>query len=217
METRRSVKRKRTTTTKKRKTARKDHCELLLAAATGCVMALSFIFINNLSTDQQKQEERFQKILKEVQKEDEKQQQEQAKQAMEQLPSNVDELEQGAFESEDDYILAKMAMAEAEDQDTEGKALVIRVILNRVEDEHFPDTIKGVVSQKNAFTPYWNGRYKKVKPDADCYNALILVKRHDWDKSHGATYFEMTSGSTWHTRNLKRLFKHGCHTFYKEK
>lgn len=74
---------------KKRKTARKDHCELLLAAATGCVMALSFIFINNLSTgyqqqnvdnlktikaeenvdkarvkyesDQQKQEERFQK------------------------------------------------------------------------------------------------------------------------------------------------------------
>ena len=108
-------------------------------------------------------------------------------------------------------------MAEAEDQDTEGKALVIRVILNRVEDEHFPDTIKGVVSQKNAFTPYWNGRYKKVKPDADCYNALILVKRHDWDKSHGATYFEMTSGSTWHTRNLKRLFKHGCHTFYKEK
>lgn len=216
METRRNVKRKRTTT-KKRKTARKDHCELLLAAATGCVMALSFIFINNLSTgyqqqnvdnlktikaeenvdkarvkyesDQQKQEERFQKILKEVQKEDEKQQQEQA----------------------------KMAMAEAEDQDTEGKALVIRVILNRVEDEHFPDTIKGVVSQKNAFTPYWNGRYKKVKPDADCYNALILVKRHDWDKSHGATYFEMTSGSTWHTRNLKRLFKHGCHTFYKEK
>ena len=127
----------------------------------------------------------------------------------------------GAFESEDDYILAKMAMAEAEDQDTEGKALVIRVILNRVEDEHFPDTIKGVVSQKNAFTPYWNGRYKKVKPDADCYNALILVKNHDWDKSHGATYFEMTSGSTWHTtwhtRNLKRLFKHGCHTFYKEK
>ena len=110
-----------------------------------------------------------------------------------------------------------MAMAEAEDQDTEGKALVIRVILNRVEDEHFPDTIKGVVSQKNAFTPYWNGRYKKVKPDADCYNALILVKKHDWDKSQGATYFEMTSGSTWHTRNLKRLFKHGCHTFYKEK
>ena len=152
-----------------------------------------------------------------IKKEDEKQQQEQAKLAMEQLPSNVDELEQGAFESEDDYILAKMAMAEAEDQDTEGKALVIRVILNRVEDEHFPDTIKGVVSQKNAFTPYWNGRYKKVKPDADCYNALILVKKHDWDKSQGATYFEMTSGSTWHTRNLKRLFKHGCHTFYKEK
>ena len=55
METRRSVKRKRTTTTKKRKTARKDHCELLLAAATGCVMALSFIFINNLSTGYQQQ------------------------------------------------------------------------------------------------------------------------------------------------------------------
>ena len=108
METRRSV---------KRKTARKDHCELLLAAATGCVMALSFIFINNLSTgyqqqnvdnlktikaeenvdkarvkyesDQQKQEERFQKILKEVQKEDEKQQQEQGHRQPRQLSDPV--------------------------------------------------------------------------------------------------------------------------------
>lgn len=237
----RNNKRKRVTIKRMmKKTARKHRSELL-AAATGCAMGLSFIFINSLSTSyqhrnvdnlktiqaeenadkdryeslNQKKEEHFQKLLKQVQKEAEEEQQEEAKMAMEMLPSNVDHLKQGAFDSEDDYIMAKMAMAEAEDQDTEGKALVIRVIMNRVKDKHFPNTVKGVISQKNAFTPYWNGRYEKVDPDADCYNALMLIKNHNWDESQGATYFEMTTGSTWHTRNLKRLFKHGCHTFYK--
>lgn len=117
---------------------------------------------------------------------------------------------------EDAYMLAKIAMAEAEGEDTIGKALVIRVVLNRVETTEFPDTVEAVITQKGQFTPMRNGRYKKVEPNEDCYEALQMVE-NGWDESQGALYFEATAEkSTWHSNNLKELFTHGGHTFYKE-
>ncbi len=122
------------------------------------------------------------------------------------------------WSAEDSYILAKIAMAEAEDEDTEGKALVILVVLNRVWDESFPDTIEEVVMQDNPvqFSPVANGRYDRVEPDDDCWKALDMVM-DGWDESRGALYFESPSESTWHQQNLKYLFKHGNHYFYTEK
>lgn len=120
------------------------------------------------------------------------------------------------WSAEDSYILTKIAMAEAEGEDTEGKALVILVVLNRVWDDSFPDTIEEVVMQENQFSPVANGRYERVEPDSDCLDALELVM-DGWDESEGALYFESRSLSTWHQRNLKYLFKHGNHYFYKEK
>lgn len=49
------------------------------------------------------------------------------------------------WDVEDAYMLAKIAMAEAESEDTEGKALVMLVVLNRVWSDEFPDTIAGVI------------------------------------------------------------------------
>ena len=121
------------------------------------------------------------------------------------------------WDANESYILAKMAMAEAESEDTECKALVILVILNRVWNDEFPDTIEDVVKQPNAFTPYQNGRYDRVEPDADCWKALDMVMT-GWDESQGALYFETTrDGETWHNTHLKRLFERGALTFYKEK
>ncbi|MCM1161523.1 MAG: cell wall hydrolase [Roseburia sp.] len=114
------------------------------------------------------------------------------------------------------YILAKIAMAEAESEDTEGKALVMLVVLNRVWNDVFPDTVEEVVMQENQFSPVANGRYDRVEPDADCMDALELVKE-GWDESAGALYFESKSSSAWHQQNLKYLFRHGNHYFYKEK
>lgn len=120
------------------------------------------------------------------------------------------------WDSDDAYRLAKIAMAEAESEDTEGKALVMLVVLNRVWDDEFPDSIEEVIFQKGQFSPISNGRYDKVEPDEDCYRALQLVQTGGWDESHGATYFESKSDSTWHSENLTFLFKHGKHYFYKE-
>lgn len=121
------------------------------------------------------------------------------------------------FDSEDAYLLARIAMAEAEGEDTEGKALVILTVLNRVASDKFPDTIEEVITQEGAFTSYWNGRYDGVEPNEDCYDALEMVQVEHWDESQGATYFERTTDEeTWHNRNLKKLFTHGNHTFYTE-
>lgn len=122
------------------------------------------------------------------------------------------------FDASDAYLLEKIAMAEAESEDTEGKALVMLVVLNRVWDARFPDTIEEVIMQDGAFTPVNNGRYDKVEPDADCMKAMELITVEHWDESQGALYFEKASGeSTWHSRNLQKLFTHGAHTFYTEK
>ena len=120
------------------------------------------------------------------------------------------------WDAEDAYMLAKIAMAEAESEDTEGKALVILVVLNRVWSEEFPDTIAGVIFQDGQFSPISNGRYDEVEPDADCYRALQLIQIDGWDESRGATYFESKSESNWHSEHLTFLFQHGKHYFYKE-
>ena len=117
----------------------------------------------------------------------------------------------------DSYLLAKIAMAEAEDQDVQGKALVMLVVLNRLHDAGFPDTVKEVIYQPKQFSPVANGRFDRVEPDAECWEALDMIQSDGWDKSKGALYFESKSESTWHEENLEFLFKHGEHYFYKER
>ena len=121
------------------------------------------------------------------------------------------------LDSEDSYLLAKIAMAEAEGEDIEGKALVMLVVLNRVRSDEFPDSIKEVIFQECQFSPINNGRYDMVEPDSGCYKALELIQIERWDESQGALYFESKSESDWHRKHLEFLFQHGNHFFYKNK
>lgn len=116
--------------------------------------------------------------------------------------------------SEVEYLLAKIAMAEAEGEDTEGKALVICVVLNRVASEDFPDTVEEVIYQENQFAAVIN-RWD-VEPDEDCFDALAMVMG-GWDESQNALYFESGDDGeeSWHSSNLTYLFTHGVHKFYK--
>lgn len=90
------------------------------------------------------------------------------------------------WDSEDAYLLAKIAMAEAEGEDVEGKALVILVVLNRVWSGKFPDSIPEVIFQDGQFSPVSNGRFDRVEPDRECYEALELIQLNKWDESQGA-------------------------------
>lgn len=93
----------------------------------------------------------------------------------------------------DSYLLAKIAMAEAENQDTEGKALVMLVVLNRAwGDNEFPDTVEDVIYDDGQFSPVLEGKFEQTIPNKDCWDALEMVMQ-GWDESKGALYFESKS------------------------
>lgn len=132
--------------------------------------------------------------------------------AVEEYHGNIKSMD---WDSEDAYLLAKISMAEAEGEGVEGKALVMLVVLNRVWNDDFPDSISEVIFQKGQFSPVSNGRYDSVEPDQECYEALRLIQIEKWDESQGALYFESESESSWHRNNLQFLFQYGNHYFYK--
>lgn len=123
------------------------------------------------------------------------------------------------WDAEDADILLRIAMAEAEGETTEGKALVMLVVLNRVWSDGFPDSVKDVVFQtlggSYQFSPVApGGRYWTKTPDEDCRAALRMVE-DGWDESKGALYFEACAGESWQSENCEYLFSYGGHNFYK--
>lgn len=124
------------------------------------------------------------------------------------------------WDAEDSYLLAKIAMAEAEGCSIKCKERVILVVLNRVWDDRFPDTIYDVIHENYngvyQFTPISNGRWNRVEPNEDCYEAVKVVMEAKYDYSGGATYFESCDNEdNWHSRNLEYLYESEGIRFYK--
>lgn len=69
-------------------------------------------------------------------------------------------------------MISKIVMAEAENQDWEVQYIVAQVVLNRLENDLFPNTIKGVIFQPYQFSPIKNGRYDKVEPNDSVMEAV---------------------------------------------
>lgn len=59
-------------------------------------------------------------------------------------------------------LLERLVEAEAGVEPYKGKVAVANVVLNRVKNEQFPDTIYAVIHAKNQFTPVANGTINKV-------------------------------------------------------
>lgn len=125
------------------------------------------------------------------------------------------------FTEDEKYMLAKIAMAEAEDQNIQTKTLVIMSVLNRVESKDFPDSISEVIFQNNGktyqFSPVMQGgRWWTTEPNADCYEAVEVVLATESDYSDGALYFEScVEEENWHSKNLTYLYQSGDLRFYK--
>lgn len=68
-------------------------------------------------------------------------------------------------------LLARLVRAEAESEPYEGKVAVAEVVLNRVESQEFPDTIKDVIYAPGQFQPVSNGEIN-MPADADSINAV---------------------------------------------
>lgn len=117
--------------------------------------------------------------------------------------------------AEDAELLLKIAMAEAEGESVEGKALVMLVVLNRVESDGFPNTVEEVIFQKRQFSvTAAGGRWYTTEPNESCQEALEIVLS-GWDESQGALFFESCTSSSWQSENLEFLFEVGNHRFYR--
>ncbi len=118
---------------------------------------------------------------------------------------------------DDIYILARLAMAEAEGEGLFGKAAVVRVALNRVGSPEFPDTVAEVVFQPGQFCTKENGRYWQVEPDEDSYLAVeIVLEGWNDDVVKEALYFESSGkADVWHAQHLEYTGTIGNHNFYK--
>ena len=79
------------------------------------------------------------------------------------------------FTEEDRKLLANIIYCEAGGEPYEGKVAVGAVVINRVLSNRFPDTVSGVIYQKNQFSPVASGRFGLAlsidKANAACYQA----------------------------------------------
>ncbi len=125
--------------------------------------------------------------------------------------------------SDKDYdALLRIVEAEAGGEDQEGKLLVANVVLNRVNNDLFPDTVLEVVMQKEQgiaqFSPTVDGRYQNVRVSDDTVEAVERALYGE-DISRGALYFcarEKADSDKlkWFDRKLTRLFSYGHHEFF---
>jgi N-acetylmuramoyl-L-alanine amidase len=114
---------------------------------------------------------------------------------------------------DDAQMLMKIAMAEAGADGKHGMAMVMAVVLNRVNNENFPNSIEEVIFQEHQFSPIADGRYEKAEPDVECHLALAEIERGEYD-TVDALYFENASQS-WQASNCEYLGTVGHHRFYK--
>lgn len=126
--------------------------------------------------------------------------------------------------SDEDYdMLLRIVEAEAGNQDEEGKLLVANVVLNRMQNEAFPDTVTEVVLQQEKgvcqFSPVSNKTLWKVKISKETEEAVERAVAGE-DISEGALYFVARKYADnekvkWFDSHLTYLFEHGGHEFFK--
>ena len=100
-------------------------------------------------------------------------------------------------ESNDLYLLAKCIHAEARGESYVGQVAVGAVILNRVADPDFPNSIYGVIYQPWAFTAVHDGQIN-LEPEASSYQAATDAL-NGWDPTYGSIYYynPATASSSW--------------------
>lgn len=124
-------------------------------------------------------------------------------------------------QSEYDNLL-HLVEAEAGGEDLIGKMLVANVVLNRVRDKHFPNTINEVIFQSSngvaQFSPISDGRFYSIHVSNETIEAVNRVLQGE-DNSQGALYFAARKLASeenmrWFDEKLNSLFVHGGHEFF---
>lgn len=112
----------------------------------------------------------------------------------------------------DIQLMARTINGEARGEPYEGKVAVGAVILNRVKDSKFPNSISGVIYQPGAFTAVSDGQINQpIKEESTVYKAAQDAK-NGWDPTGGCIYYFNPQTATnkwiWSRPYVKTIGKH---------
>lgn len=130
------------------------------------------------------------------------------------LTSGAEPLDSGdEFYNKDDlYWLSHIIYAESGNQPLEGKIAVGNVIMNRVADPIFPNSIYGVIFQKNQFSPVKNGTIDLTPNEESvlaaklCLDGAVVLPNALW--------FNSANRSSWASKHKTYITTIGGHAFY---
>lgn len=91
------------------------------------------------------------------------------------------------FSSSEVYLLARTIYAEGRGEPYVGQVAIGAVVLNRVRNPQFPNTISGVVYQKHAFTAVSDGQINLTPNETAMKAARDAI--NGWDPTGGALYY----------------------------
>lgn len=114
--------------------------------------------------------------------------------------------------SSDIQLMARAINGEARGEPYEGQVAVGAVILNRVKDSRFPNTISGVIYQSGAFTAVADGQINAaISEDSTVYKAAQDAM-NGWDPTSGCVYYFNPATATnkwiWSRPLVKTIGKH---------
>ena len=118
------------------------------------------------------------------------------------------------YDSNTLFWLSRVITAESGNQVLEGQMGVGIVVMNRVKNPHYPDTVEGVLAQKNQFSTYRSGRLAEREPRQSSVIAAKLVL--DGGMVSGledALYFDSAVNS-WASRHKECIAVIEDHKFY---
>ncbi len=84
-------------------------------------------------------------------------------------------------------LLARLVSGEARGEPYIGQVAVAAVVLNRVRNGAFPNTVSGVIFQKGAFDAVWDGQFDMTPTDS-CIRAARDAL-NGWDPTGGCLYY----------------------------
>lgn len=117
---------------------------------------------------------------------------------------------------EETEIFERIVEAEVTTDNYEGKLAVANVILNRIESDRFPNTMKEVVFAKRQFSPVSDGRYYTVKV-TDLTKQVVQDALAGYRMVERDVYYFCTPtapGRGWFETDLRKVGYIAPHNFY---
>ena len=112
----------------------------------------------------------------------------------------------------DIQLMARAINGEARGEPYEGQVAVGAVILNRVKDSRFPNSISGVIYQSGAFTAVADGQINQPIEEGSTVYKAAQDAMNGWDPTGGCVYYfnpdTATNSWIWSRPHVITIGKH---------